>query len=136
MRFIVNNRPVTSLSDKPNNLAVITPSSFLGQGLAPNTCLSAFHDWGDLRRNFLYNTTLAYKLWLCWMQDNLPTLQDRNKWGVTRNDICTGQWVLVGDAEYILRRRAYRLDRVHWVHPQWRKGKKLVRRATVATLKN
>ena len=42
---IVNDRPLTSLRDKPNDLAVITPS-FLGQGLAPNTPLSAFHDRG------------------------------------------------------------------------------------------
>ena len=77
---IVNDRPLTSLSDKPNDLAVITPSFFLGQGLAPNTPLRAFHNWGDLRRDFLYNTTLAHKFWLCWMQGYLPTLQGRNKW--------------------------------------------------------
>ena len=71
---IVNDRPLISLSDKLNDLAVITPSSFLGQGLAPNTPLSAFHDRRDLRRGFLYNTTLAHKFWLCWMQGYLPTL--------------------------------------------------------------
>ena len=43
---IVKDRPLTSLSDKPNDLAVITTSFFLGQGLAPNTPLSAFHDRG------------------------------------------------------------------------------------------
>ena len=133
---IVNDRPLTSLIDKPNDLAVITPSSFLGQGLAPNTPLSAFHDRGDLRRDFLYNTTLAHKFWLCWMQGYLPALQGRNKWRVTRNNICTGQLVLVGDAEDISRRGAYRLGRVHRVHSQWRNGKELVRRATVAVLKD
>ena len=56
---IVNNRPLTSLSDKLNDWAVITSSSFLGQGLAPNTPLSTFHNRGDLRPDFLYNTTLA-----------------------------------------------------------------------------
>ena len=132
----VNDHPLTSLGDKPNDLAVITPSSFLGQGLAPNTPLSACHDRGDLRRDFLYNTTLAHKFWLCWMQGCLPTLQGRNKWRVTRNNISTGQLVLVGDAEDISSRGAYRLGRVHRVHPQWRNRKELVRRSTVAVLKN
>ena len=44
--------------------------------------------------------------------------------------------VLVGDAEDISRRGAYRLGRVHRVHTQWRNGKELVRRATVAVLKD
>ena len=120
---IVNDHPLTSLSDKSNDLAVITSSSLLGQGLAPNTPLSAFHDWGYLRPDFLYNTTLAHNFWLCWMQGYLPTLQGKNKWRVTRNNISTGQLVLVGDAEDISRRRAYHLGRVHRVHPQWRNGK-------------
>ena len=69
------------------------------------------------------------------MQGYLPTLQGRNKWRVTRNNIYTGQLVLVGDAEHILRRGAYRLGRVHRVHPQSRNGKELVGRATVVVLK-
>ena len=133
---IVNDRPLKSLCDKPNDLAVITSSSFLGQGLALSTPLSAFHDRVDLRRDFLYNKTLAYKFWLCWMQGYLPTLQGRNKWRVTRNNNSTGQLVLIGDAEDISRRWAYHLGRVHRVHSQWRNGKKLVRRATVAELKD
>ena len=67
------------------------------------------------------------------MQGYLPTLQGRNKWRVTQNNICTGQLVLVGDAEDISRRGAYRLGRVH---PQWGKGKELVLGAAVAVLKN
>ena len=66
----------------------------------------------------------------------LPTLKGRNKWRVTRNNISTGQLVLVGDAEDMSSREAYRLGRVHRVHPQWRNGKELVRRAIVAVLKD
>ena len=56
---IVNDRPLTSLDDKSNVLAVITPSSFLGQGLAPNTHLSAFHDGGTC-----VVTSFTIQLWL------------------------------------------------------------------------
>ena len=50
---IVNDRPLTSVSDQPNDLSPITPSSFLGRHLSPNTPLRGLHDKGDLRRDFL-----------------------------------------------------------------------------------
>ena len=58
---IVNDRPFVNLSCEPNDLAPISPSLFLGQNLAPNTPLSAFHDRGDLRTDFTYNYTLAHR---------------------------------------------------------------------------
>ena len=48
----------------------------------------------------------------------------------------SGQLVLVGDAEDIAKRGLYRLGRIHCLHPQIRKGKEIVRRATVAVLAN
>ena len=50
---IVNDRPLTTPSDQPNDLLPITPSCFLGQKLAPYTPLGTFHDKGDLRRDCL-----------------------------------------------------------------------------------
>jgi len=47
-----------------------------------------------------------------------------------------GQLVLVSDAGDITKRAAYRLARVHCVHPQLRKGKEIVYRATIAVLKS
>ena len=71
---IVNDWPLTTLSCEPNDLAPITPPSFLGQNLAPNTPLSAFHDRGDLRNDFTCNSTLAHRFWLSWIKGYLPTL--------------------------------------------------------------
>ena len=107
---IVNDRPLTTLSSRPNDLMPITPSSFLGQGLAPNTPLSTFHDRGDLRRDFTYNATLAHKFWLSWVKGYLPTLQGRGKWRVTRENLAPGQLVLVGDASDFSKRGAYTVD--------------------------
>ena len=131
---IVNDRPLTTLSDKPNDLKPLTPSCFLGQHLAPNTPVSAFHDRGDLRNDYLYNATLAQKFWACWMKSYLPTLQGRSKWRTLRENLTVGQLVLVGDAEDLSKRGAYRLGRVHCVHPQVRKGRDIVRRATIGVL--
>ena len=41
---IVNDRPLTTVSDKPNDLAPLCPSSFLVQQLAPYTPVGTFHD--------------------------------------------------------------------------------------------
>ena len=132
---IVNDRPLTTLTDKPNDLAPITPSCFLGQQLAPYTPISTFHDRGDLRKDYLYNSTLAHKFWLSWIKGYLPTLQGRSKWRLTRDNLEPGQLVLVGDADDIKKRGSFRLGRIHQVHPQLRNGKEIVRRATVAVLK-
>ena len=64
---IVNDCPLTTVSSEPNDLAPISPSSFLGQQLAPNTPVSTFHDRGDLHRDFVYNNTLAPKFWPGWI---------------------------------------------------------------------
>ena len=72
---IVNDRPLTALSDHPNDLSPLTPSSFLGQQLAPNTPVGTYYDKGDLRRDFLYNANLGHRFWLTWMTGYLPTLQ-------------------------------------------------------------
>ena len=55
---IVNDRPLTSVSSRPNDLLPISPLSFLGQQPGPYTPISAFHDREDLRRDYLYNVTL------------------------------------------------------------------------------
>ena len=126
---IVNDRPLTSVSSHLNDLLPISPSSFLGQQLAPYTPISAFHDRGDLRRDYLYNVTLANKFWDSWFKGNLPTLQGRGKWRAACQNLAEGQLVLVGNAEDTNKRGTYRLGGVHCVHSQQRRGKEIVRRA-------
>ena len=70
------------------------------------------------------------------MKSYLPSLQGRNKWSTLRSNLVPGQLVLVRDAEDLVSKGAYRLGRIHSVHPQIRKGKEIVRRATVAVIKN
>ena len=131
---IVNDRPITTVSDRKNDLTTITPSSFLGQYLSPNTPLCGFHDKGDIRKDFLYNATLAHRFWLSWMKAYIPSLQGRNKWRTLKDNLVPGQLVLVGGPEDLTRKGAYRLGRIHSIHPQIRKGKEIVRRATVAVI--
>ena len=109
---------------------------FCISSLPPHTPISAFHDQEDLRRDYVYNVTLAQKLWQSWIEGYLPTLQGRNKWREIRQNLTPGQLVLVADAEDICKRGTYCLGRFHSVHPQIRNGKEIVRQATVAVLKN
>ena len=131
---IVNDRPLTTVSDHPNDLAPITPSCFLGQHLSPNTPLCGFHDKGDLRKDFLYNATPVHCFWLSWMQSYIPTLQGRSKWRTLASNLVAMQLVLVGDAEDLFKKGTYRLGGIHSLHPQIRKGKEIVRHATVAVI--
>ena len=71
---IVNDRPLTTLSDQSNDLLVITPSCFLGQKLAPSTPVGTFNEKGDLHRDYMYNSTLAYQFWLIWIKRLLDKL--------------------------------------------------------------
>ena len=131
---IVSDRPLTTLSDQPNDLLPITPSCFLGQGLAPYIPLGKFHDKDDLRRDYTYNATLAHKFWLSCAKGYLTNLQGRKKWKTCKENLYPGQSVLVGDSEDFTKRGTYRLGRIHLVHPQIRNGRELARRATVAVL--
>ena len=45
-----------------------------------------------------------------------------------------GQLVLLGDSEDVFHKGAYLLGRIHRLQPQLRKGREIVRRATVAVL--
>ena len=95
---IVNDRPLTTVSSVLYDLSPLIPVCLLGQQLAPNTPVGAFHNTGDLRRDYVYNATLAHKFWLCWIKGYLSTLQGRSKWRVTRENLSVGQLVVVGDA--------------------------------------
>ena len=58
---IVNDQPITTPSDQPNDLCPIIPSSFLGQHLALNTPICDVHDKGDLRKDYVCNSSLAQR---------------------------------------------------------------------------
>jgi len=134
---IVNDRPLTTVSSHPNDLNPISPSSFLGQQLAPNTPVSAFNERGDLRRDYVYNTTLALiSFGKPGSKVTSRPYKDEKSGVFTRQNLIPGQLVQTADPGDITKRGAYRLGRVHCVHPQLRKGKEIVRRATIEVLKS
>ena len=92
---IVDDGPIITPSDQPDDLSTITPLCFLGNIFYLTLCL---FEKGDLRRDFMYDSTLVDKF---WMKSYLPTLQGCNKWRVLQTKLVPGQLVLLGNAETI-----------------------------------
>ena len=57
---IVNDRPLTSVSSRPNDLLLVSPSSFLGQQLAPYTPILSYVVCGRLLLVLLFEISLLF----------------------------------------------------------------------------
>ena len=71
---VVNERPITPLSDDPRDNTVVTPASLLTPGLDPYTPVGIAHERDELRRDFRFNLALADRFWRDWVAFYLPTL--------------------------------------------------------------
>ena len=128
---IVNDRPLTSLSDDPLDYNAISPASILTPSLDPVLPIGHPHSTDHLRRDFRYNMALAQRFWERWIKFYLPQLQRRKKWLKIVDNIKVGQLVLVAGPGDFNTRGKYRLGRISRVLPQIRKGKAIVRLAIV-----
>ena len=129
---VVNERPITAISDDPRDCTAVTPASLLTPGFDTLSLVGTPHDRDHLRRNYRFNVALADHFWKDWVAFYLPALQGRNKWREVAENLKIGQLVMVGDAEDIGRRGHYRLGRVVEVLPQIYRGRPIVRRGKVA----
>ena len=129
---IVNDHPLTPLSDDPRDYTAISPSSLLTPLNDPHTPLGQPHNKDHLRRDYRYNISLAQQFWERWIRFYLPLLQKRKKWLTVADNLHVGQMVVVGGPGDFNKRGNYRLGRISEVLPQMRRGKALVRRAKIA----
>ena len=84
---VVNERPITPLSDDPRDNTVVTPASLFTPGLDPYTPVGIAHERDELRSDFRFNLALADRFWRDWVAFYLPTLQGRNKWRETSKEL-------------------------------------------------
>ena len=129
---VVNERPLTALSDDPRDFAVVTPASLLTPAFDPYTPVGRAHDRDHLRRDYRFNVALADRFWKDWVAFYLPTLQGRNKWRENSKNLQIGDLVLVGDSADISERGKYRVGRVAEVFPQMYYGNPIARRVKIA----
>lgn len=107
---IVNNRPITAVSDDPDDCSALTPKQFLlerASQLAPGVFVNE-----DLfsRKRWRKVQFLADNYWKRWAREYVPTLQRRSKWVKSRRNAQIGDLVLL--AEYKVVRNRWPMGRV------------------------
>ena len=130
---IVNDRPLTPLSDDPRDFTAITPASLLTPYSSPYCVVGSPQDRDNLRRDYRFNISLSDQFWQKWLEFYLPWQQGRKKWLKMAQNLTPGQLVILTSMEDVSKRGKYQLGRVHEVIPQSRNGKEIVRRVKVAT---
>ncbi|XP_017480743.1 PREDICTED: uncharacterized protein LOC108370021 [Rhagoletis zephyria] len=94
----LNSRPISALSDDPQDLSALTPGHFLiGRAVTslPEQCILGEAD-GLLKRWKLMKQ-MHQNFWHRWSCEYLHQLQTRNKWRTQQPNIVCGQLVLVRD---------------------------------------
>ena len=61
--WIVNERPLTPLSDDPKDFTAITPASLLTPFFDPFSAVGVLHDRDMLRQDYRFNLALSQQFW-------------------------------------------------------------------------
>ncbi|XP_064635262.1 uncharacterized protein LOC135492633 [Lineus longissimus] len=113
---IINGRPITRLSDDPEDLEPLTPNHLLllrrGPTLPPGLFVK-----DDLysKRRWRHVQYLANLFWKRWTKEYLPSLQERQKWLQDERNVKIDDIVLIVDNN--MPRNAWSLGRVIEVYP-------------------
>nr|XP_054772241.1 uncharacterized protein LOC129280217 [Lytechinus pictus] len=126
---IINNRPITRLSDDANDVEALTPNHLLLLNRRPQLP-PALTDKTDVyaKRRWRHVQYMADLFWRRWLKEYLPQLQEREKWVSSHRNVKVGDLVLVVDQN--LPRNLWLLGRVLKTMPD-REG--LVRSAEIKT---
>lgn len=95
---ILNDRPITKLSDDPNDLEPLTPNHLLllrGKPSIPPGIFTPQDQYG--RRRWKQVQYLADLFWKRWVREYLPLLQQRQKWNEKKRNLTVGDIVAIMD---------------------------------------
>ena len=93
---ILNDRPLTKISDDPQDLRCLTPNHILLVSRNPST--SMFEDDGSSSRiRWKAVMTAAQEFWDRWRKEYLTTLQETQKWFLKKRNLQVGDLVLLVD---------------------------------------
>ena len=86
MKQTLNARPLTSVSDDPDDLEALTPNNFLmGRANLATPFLPDAQRYTDLRRVFRVSQAYSGIIWTRWTKQYLPEGNVRDKWN--KNDV-------------------------------------------------
>ena len=127
---ILNSRPLTKVSDDPNDLQALSPNHLLLLRAGPE-CPPGIFAKNDqfTQKRWRQVQYLSDMFWKRWTKEYLPSLQKRMKWSEFRRNIDAGDLVLVVDDS--TPRCSWPLGRVLKIYPNKDDG--LVRVAQVKT---
>jgi len=112
---ILNCRPLTPLSDDPNDFSYLSPMSILNLCLDPSLPLGVFVKSDGLRKSWRTAQLMADSFWNDWRLFYLPLLQKRHKWTGLKPNLTVGDMVLLKDSH--LARNQWSRARITKVFP-------------------
>jgi len=92
---VVNGRPITAVSDSPNDFEALTPNHLLLLRSGSHAPLDEFSHKDTFVRRWKHVQHIADMFWRRWVREYLPTLQLRRKWIDEKRNIHVGDLVLV-----------------------------------------
>ena len=96
---IINDRPITKISDDPNDLEPLTPNHLLLMRKQPDFPPGVFKkDDVYARRRWKQIQYLADLFWRRWTLEYLPLLQERQRWSRLKRNFEIGDIVLIVDS--------------------------------------
>ena len=96
---ILNDRPITKLSEDANDLEPLTPNHLLllrGKPALPPGVFEP-HDL-YVRRRWRQVQYLSDLFWKRWIREYLPLLQERQKWNEKKRSVTAGDIVVIMDS--------------------------------------
>lgn len=96
---ILNDRPITRLSEDPNDLEALTPNHLLllkGKPVLPPGLFNKRDIYA--RRRWKQTQYISDLFWKRWIREYLPLLQERQKWNQEKRNFVPGDLVMVADS--------------------------------------
>ena len=111
---VINNRPITPVSDDKDDDAALTPSHLLNLGVTGTPPPVIANKTDRYRRRWRFLQMLVDRFWQRWSREYLPMIQLRQKWIADARTVCVGDVVLLVDD--VKHRNDWPLARVVAVH--------------------
>lgn len=95
---ILNNRPLTQMSNDPNDLTYLTPNNLI-LNRSGATCPPGIFEKGDnyTQRKYKQIQYFAQMFWQRWRKEYVTLLNQRSKWQCPTRNVQVGDIVLVAD---------------------------------------
>ena len=119
---ILNSRPLTSVSDDPEDLEALTPNHLLLGRASPVTpFIPDTQRYTDLRRVFRVSQAYTDLIWSRWNREYLPQWNERSKWNeeeVRQLEVNDLVWIV----DENVKRAHYKMGRMIEVyHGTWKR---------------